>query len=130
MLQALVPHIDAIPIGSRFQGAVVLTPPAVASLLGWLLGQLADQALIDGSSVYRQRVGEPVTSGVLTLRSRFDAPGVAPLSADGFVAAPVELITSGRLDLLTPRHAAASLPPPPQRLQRRRQAGINVVGSR
>lgn len=102
MLQALVRQIDAKPMGSRFQGAVVLTPPAVASLLGWLLGQLADQALIDGSSVYRQRVGEPVTSGVLTLKSRFDAPGVAPLSADGFVAAPVELITSGRLNLLTP----------------------------
>ena len=102
MLQTLVRQIDAKPMGSRFQGAVVLTPPAVASLLGWLLGQLADQALIDGSSVYRQRVGEPVTSGVLTLKSRFDAPGVAPLSADGFVAAPVELITSGRLNLLTP----------------------------
>jgi PmbA protein len=102
MLQALVRQIDTKPMGRRFQGAVVLTPPAVASLLGWLLGQLADQALIDGSSVYRQRVGQAVTSGVLTLKSRFDAPGVAPLSADGFVAAPVELITGGRLNLLTP----------------------------
>ncbi len=102
MMQALVRQIDARPMGARFQGAVVLTPPAVASLLGWLLGQLADQALIDGSSVYRQRVGQSVTSAALTLKSRFDAPGVAPLSADGFVAAPVELISNGRLNLLTP----------------------------
>ena len=102
MMQALVQQVDAKPLGARFQGAVVLTPPAVASLLGWLLGQLADQALIDGSSVYRQRVGQAVTSAALTLKSRFDAPGVAPLTADGFVAAPVELITHGRLNMLTP----------------------------
>jgi PmbA protein len=102
MMQALVRQIDARPMGARFQGAVVLTPPAVASLLGWLLGQLADQALIDGSSLYRNRVGQPVMSAALSLKSRFDAPGVAPLSADGFVAAPVELVTHGRLNLLTP----------------------------
>ena len=47
-------------------------------------------------------MGQTVTSTALTLKSRFDAPGVAPRSADGFVAAPVELLTQGRLNTLTP----------------------------
>ncbi len=102
LMQSLVQQIHPQPVGARFQGPVVLTPPAVASLLAWLLGQLADQALIDGSSVYRAGVGQTVTSTALTLKSRFDAPGVAPLSADGFVAAPVELLTQGCLQTLTP----------------------------
>ena len=102
LMQSLERQIHPQPMGARFQGPVLLTPPAVASLLAWLLGQLADQALIDGSSVYRAGVGQTVTSTALTLKSRFDAPGVAPRSADGFVAAPVELLTQGRLNMLTP----------------------------
>ncbi len=102
LMQALERQLDTRPFGARFQGPVVLTPLAVASLLQWLLGQLQDQALIDGSSVYLQRVGQPVASSALTLKSRFDAPGIAPLSADGFVATPVEPVTNGRLNLLTP----------------------------
>ena len=102
LMQSLEQQIHPQPMGARFQGPVLLTPPAVASLLAWLLGQLADQALIDGSSVYRAGVGQTVTSTALTLKSRFDAPGVAPRSADGFVAAPVELLTQGRLNTLTP----------------------------
>ncbi|WP_088279396.1 metallopeptidase TldD-related protein [Ideonella sp. A 288] len=102
MMQTLTRQVHAQPIGGRFVGSVVLTPRATASLLGWLLGQLADQALIDGSSVYRQRVGQVVASPLLTLRSRFDAPGVRPQSADAFATPPVTLLTDGRLDRLTP----------------------------
>ncbi len=102
LLRTLVQQVHTQPLGARFQGAVVLTPPAVAGLLTWLLGQLGDQALIDGSSVYLQQVGQAMAARALTLKSRFDAPGVAPLSSDGFVAAPLELITQGRLNALTP----------------------------
>lgn len=95
-------QIDAEPLGEKFVGDVVLTPPAVASLLGWLQGQLSDLQLIAGTSLYRQRVGESVASPLLSLRSRFDAPGVSGLSGDGFVARPVELLREGRLLTLTP----------------------------
>src|SRR5439155_9655418 len=40
MLQAMTRSVHAEPIGERFVGAVVLTPPAVATLLAWFLGQL------------------------------------------------------------------------------------------
>jgi PmbA protein len=102
-LQALERQIVTAPLGGRFVGDVVLAPQAVGDLLDWLLEQLADEALIDGSSLYRQRVGELVASPQLTLRSRFEAsPGVLPLSADFHVAAPLTLLDRGRLQALTP----------------------------
>lgn len=95
-------QLDATPITAKFVGDVVLTPPAVASLLSWLHGQLGDLQLIAGTSLYAARVGETVASPLLSLRSRFDAPGVAALSADGFPTPPVEVLRKGRLLCLTP----------------------------
>lgn len=102
MMRALARQVHTQPLGERFVGTVVLTPRAVTDLLEWLFGELADQALIDGSSVYRQAAGEVVASPLLTLTSRFDAPGVVPWSADAFVLRPVEVLTRGRLNCLTP----------------------------
>ncbi|MEQ1804074.1 MAG: metallopeptidase TldD-related protein [Burkholderiaceae bacterium] len=102
LMRSLTRQVRTQALGERFVGSVVLTPRAAADLFGWLLGQLSDQALIDASSVYRHAVGEAAASPLLTLRSRFDAPGVAGLSADAFVTAPVELLSAGRLNCLTP----------------------------
>ncbi len=102
LMRSLTRQVHTQALGERFVGSVVLTPRAAADLFGWLLGQLSDQALIDASSVYRNAVGEVAASPLLTLRSRFDAPGVAGLSADAFVTAPVELLSAGRLNCLTP----------------------------
>lgn len=88
--------------GGKFVGDVVLTPMAVATLLGWLHGQVSDMALISGSSMYRERVGEVVASPLLSLVSRFDAPGIAAFSADAFVTPPIQLLDQGRLQTLTP----------------------------
>lgn len=102
MLAELARQVHTQPLAGRFVGDVVLTPPAVDSLLGWLRGQLSDLALISGTSLYRNRVGELIASPLLHLHSRFDAPGVAAVSADGFVAAPVALLRAGRLATLLP----------------------------
>lgn len=102
MLRAMTRSVHPEPVGERFTGAVVLTPPAVGSLLGWFLGQLSDQVLINGSSVYRALLGQAVASPLITLASRFDAPGVSPFSADAFALAPVTLLDRGTLKCLTP----------------------------
>jgi PmbA protein len=102
MLRAMTRSVHAEPVGERFTGAVVLTPRAVGSLLGWFLGQLSDQALINGSSVYRTSLGQGVASPLITLTSRFDAPGVPAFSADGFALTPVTLLDRGTLECFTP----------------------------
>lgn len=102
LLMHLERSIHTHPVDGHFVGDVVLAPAAVADLVEWLLGQLCDEALIAGSSVYRDRVGEAVGSPLLTLRSRFDAPGVTALTMDAFVAKPVEVLGKGVLKTLTP----------------------------
>jgi len=102
MLRALARSVHTEPVGERFTGAVVLSPPAVAGLLTWFLGQLSDQVLINGSSVYRAALGQAVAAPLITLSSRFDAPGVSPFSADAFALGPVTLLDRGALQCFTP----------------------------
>jgi len=102
MFSELARQVHTQALSEGFVGDVVLTPAALESLLGWLLGQLGDMALISGTSLYRTQVGQGIASPLLGLKSRFDAPGKAALSADGFVAPPVELLREGRLLALTP----------------------------
>jgi PmbA protein len=102
MMRALTRQVATQRVGERFVGDVVFTPHAVADLLGWLMQQLGDGPLIDGSSLYRQRVGEIVASPLLTLKSRYEGPGCSPLTGDAFVAPPVALLDAGRLTQLAP----------------------------
>ena len=102
MLRETEQQIHTQPFGDKFLGEVVLTPNAVSSLLTWLLGQLGDTPLIAGSSVYRHSVSKPIASPLLTVRSRFDAPGVAALSADAFVTPALDVVRAGALQTLTP----------------------------
>jgi PmbA protein len=102
MLRDTERQIHTQPAGGKFVGDVVLTPNAVVSLLSWLQGQLSDMQLIAGSSLYRESVGTEIASALLTVRSRFDAPGVAAMSGDGFVTPAVTLVEKGRLLALTP----------------------------
>lgn len=102
MMRAAEQQMRARPIAAKFEGEVVLTPQAVDDLVRWLLGQLADLALISGNSLYLERVGSRIASPLLTLRSRFDAPGVAAISADAFATPPVDILRAGQLMSLTP----------------------------
>ena len=102
MMRELTQQVHTRPLAERFVGDVVLAPGAVGDLLSWLMGQLRDGPLIDGSSLFRNRVGDRVASPLLTLRSRYDAPGCAPLSADAFVTPAVTLLDAGHLTQLTP----------------------------
>lgn len=102
MMRELTQQVDTRPLADRFVGDVVLAPGAVQDLLSWLMGQLRDGPLIDGSSVYRQRVGQRIASPLLTLQSRYEAPGCVPLSSDAFVTPATTLLDAGTLTQLAP----------------------------
>lgn len=104
MLKDTERQIDTRAIDGNFVGEIILAPGAVSDLLGWLLGQLEDRALISDASLYRHQVGEIIASPLLTVRSRFDAPGDAPYTSDAFVANPIELVSEGRLGMLLPSY--------------------------
>ncbi len=102
MMREAVDSLSPQPLPGKFVGDLVLSPHALADLLGWLLGQLGDERLISHSSVYREQVGQRIAVPAFTLRSRFDGPGVTPVSADAFVAAPVQPVQAGVLSTLLP----------------------------
>lgn len=102
MMRDTVRQTDAQPLGEKFVGDVILAPNAVEDLVGWLLEQLRDGALLAGTSLYRERVGEAIAAPAFTLTGQFDLPGVACLSADGFVAPPTPVVGSGVLQTLLP----------------------------
>ena len=102
MMGELTRQVHTRPLGARFVGDVVLAPGAMADLVEWLFGQLDDGPLIDGSSLYRQKVGQSIASPLLTLQSRYDAPGCSPVTGDAFVAPAARLLDAGRLTQLTP----------------------------
>jgi PmbA protein len=102
MLRDTQRQIHTRTLKEKFLGDVILAPTAVEDLLEWLVGQLSDSALISGSSVFRENVGQMIASSQLNIRSRFDAPGRAPYTSDAFIAQPITLIDSGRLTTLLP----------------------------
>lgn len=102
MMRDTSQQIDTQPLGAKFVGDVVFMPQAVSDVLGWLLGQLGDAQLIAGSSLYRDQVGQPIASTLLSLTSRFQAPGVVPLSGDACNTPPVSVLRQGGLQTLLP----------------------------
>ena len=102
MMQDLTRQVRTRPLGERFVGDVVLAPGAMMDLVQWLADQLGDGPLIDGSSLYRHKVGELVASPLLTLQSRYDAPACSPVTADAFVAPAARWLDAGRLTQLAP----------------------------
>lgn len=104
MLKDTENQIHTKPLGENFVGEVILAPTAVTDLLGWLFGQLSDYALISDGSVFKGSVGEIIASNLLTIRSRFDAPGHAAYTNDAFLAPALELMSEGRLNALLPSY--------------------------
>jgi PmbA protein len=63
---------------------------------------VGDLQLISGSSLYQQRVNQPIASSRLSIRSRFDGAGVSSFSEDGYQLQPLTLIEHGVLKQLLP----------------------------
>lgn len=102
MLRETERQIDTRGLRGNFVGDVVLAPGAVSDLVRWLLQQLGDSALLADASLYKNKVGDIIASPLLNVSSRFDAPGCAPFSSDGFIAPAIRLIEEGRLNMLLP----------------------------
>lgn len=102
MMRDTARQTDARPLEGKFTGDVVLAPNAVEDLLGWLQLQLTDTALLSGTSLYRDRVGQAIASPLLTLVARPDLPGVGGVTTDGFVVPAAPLVQRGVLQRLLP----------------------------
>ncbi len=102
LLNESVLHLDAKPIGQKFNGDIIVTPHALTGFfLGGLLSHLRDGRLIDGSSYFKDKLGQNVLSSrlgiqVYTCDPRFAVS--APMTSDGFISKDYSIFNKGRLD--------------------------------
>jgi len=56
-------------IPGKFTGSLIITPDALGDFVGFLLGNIGNGPMIAGTSLYRDRLGEPIAADSLTIRS-------------------------------------------------------------
>jgi PmbA protein len=107
VLSALPQQMDTTRLTENFSGDVILSTQAVQDLISWLIGQLSDGALLAGTSTLMKSLNESIASPLFTLKSRFDAPSVLALSAEGFLCKPITVVKNGVLKTLLPSDYAS-----------------------
>ena len=101
-LSALERQVDNAPLDGKFTGTVILAPNALAELIlstvQWNF--ISDDPLIDGTSIWKDKLGQPVADPRLSLSF---APRAADVVAgdrwtdEGYPAENWEVIRDGRL---------------------------------
>lgn len=89
------------PLSGKFVGDVIITPDCLADFLSYLFGiTIFDGALISGTSVYKDKLGEQVADPRLTIHSRPISPEIADgyfITGDGYQAENCTIIDQGIL---------------------------------
>ena len=100
LLRQSTEQIETQNIPGKFTGDLLITPNALGSFVGFLTGKISDGALISGTSVYRDKLGEQVTSDKLTIEScptSADVSGGYWVTGDGYKAEDMMLLENGVL---------------------------------
>jgi PmbA protein len=101
--------VDLVP-GGKFVGDLVVTPDCLGSFLSPISRYLGDEALISGTSIYQDRLGERVADPALTIHSRPRSDEMAAPSfftRDGFVCEDATVIDQGVLRTFLLSHYGA-----------------------
>ncbi len=107
VLSALPKQIETARLTENFTGDVILSTQAVQDLIAWLVGQLSDAALLGGTSTLMKSLDAPIASKMFSMKSRFDAPSVLALSAEGYLCKPITVVDKGVLKSLLPTDYAS-----------------------
>tara|TARA_R110002072_G_scaffold20841_3_gene75146 strand:- start:16144 stop:17430 length:1287 start_codon:yes stop_codon:yes gene_type:complete len=93
-------QVETQNIPGKFTGDMIITPNALGSFVGFLTGKVSDGPLISGTSVYKGKLGEVVTSDKLSLRCCPVAEDVASgywVTGDGYKAENSTILEAGVL---------------------------------
>lgn len=94
-------QLEARALPGKFVGDVIITPDCLGGLLSFYVSTfLGDRALIAGTSLFKDKLGQKVAGEQLTFGARPRSPQIADgyaITSDGFVAEDVTLIERGVL---------------------------------
>ena len=62
-------QVKSFPIKDKFLGEIIVTPHCLTEFISFLDYSISDNALISGTSIYKDKIGEKITNKNFTLRS-------------------------------------------------------------
>jgi len=86
---------------NKFVGDLIIAPTCLPSFLGFMTARLGDGPMISGTSIYKDKAGEMVTSDLLTLHSCPISEDICSgywITGDGYKAENLTIVDSGRLN--------------------------------
>jgi PmbA protein len=85
-------------VPSKFTGDLIITPDCLDTFFGFLIGNVGNQPMIAGTSLYKESLGKQVADPTLTLHSRpRDLVGGYFVTGDGFEAQNATVVDRGVL---------------------------------
>jgi len=102
LLEESEKSLEPTGLDGKFEGTLVFTPASIGFLIGNVCGLfLGDSHMIDGTCIWKDKLGEKVASENLSLLIDPDAEGVLQggnhVTSDGYLIPKIELITNGIL---------------------------------
>jgi PmbA protein len=94
-------QVKSFPIKDKFVGQIIVTPHCLSDFLSFIDYSISNSALISGTSIYKNSIGEKITSSNLSLSSnpvddRIDSGYF--ITGDTYKAENVDIITNGILN--------------------------------
>lgn len=101
-LSEIEKQLDPVPLEGKFTGTVLLAPQALSEIvLGTVFSSfVSDSSLIDGTSIWKDKLGEKVADERLTITLRAGGEDVVigqKVTGEGYPAESFDLIRDGRL---------------------------------
>ena len=93
-------QVETKNIPGKFTGDMIITPNCLGTFVGFLTGKVSDGPLISGTSVFKDKLGEVVTSDKLSVRScpvSDDISGGYWVTGDGYKAENSTVLENGVL---------------------------------
>lgn len=85
-------------VPGKFTGDLIITPDCIGDFLSFLIGNIGNQPLISGTSLYKNSLGQRVADAALTLHSRpRDLVGGYFVTGDGYEVQNATVVEDGVL---------------------------------
>lgn len=95
-------QLDTINVQGKFTGTLLVQPGCMGDVIGTALSNFAsDMPILDGTSIWREKLGEKVASDCLTVSMAPHNENIVcgeNITADGFIAEDYDVIKDGKLN--------------------------------
>ena len=94
-------QIKSFPIKNKFVGQVIVTPHCLSDFISFIDSSISDSSLISGTSIYKNKIGDKITSDIFSLSSnpiddRIDSGYF--LTGDTYKAKNTDIVKKGVLN--------------------------------